>query len=191
MISRDRPYGMLSEALDYRGQVLEDKSAPTEPATRTIVAAVLTLTGSERAAYRTWMQRWTEYSGLIITSLEHERRSAKEFAKSDDAESLRLKRGSAHPARTSVARRRTSAGDRDRREWPLKATLRIWARLTIRRPRAKACSPARLLFSRRCVVRLRAHLLTKDGTIRFSFSGQPKRRDFLLLRSVRHSSKRF
>lgn len=48
------------DALDHRGQAVEGKPEPTEPATRTIVAAVLTLTDAERLAYRQWFGRWTD-----------------------------------------------------------------------------------------------------------------------------------
>jgi hypothetical protein len=56
----------------HRGQLRRGKSEPTEPATRTIVAAFLTLPGRERAPYRAWMLRWTDYSGRIITPQEPE-----------------------------------------------------------------------------------------------------------------------
>ncbi len=59
-ISRQTLRGWLMDALDHRGQAVEGKPEPTEPATRTIVAAVLTLTDAERLAYRQWFGRWTD-----------------------------------------------------------------------------------------------------------------------------------
>lgn len=59
-LSRQALRAWVSDALDHRGERLADRPDPTEEATRTIVAGVLTLT-AERAAYRLWLVRWTDY----------------------------------------------------------------------------------------------------------------------------------
>jgi hypothetical protein len=72
-ISRQALRLWVDEALDYRGQP-KQCGEPTEEATKTIAAAVMTLTDDERKTFRYWMLRWTDYTGRIITPSERARR---------------------------------------------------------------------------------------------------------------------
>jgi hypothetical protein len=73
-LSRQALRQWLMEALDHRGQLVDERPDPTEAATRTIVAGVLTLTDAERAMYRRWLGRWTDFTGRIITPHEQKAR---------------------------------------------------------------------------------------------------------------------
>lgn len=73
-VSRQALRAWAMDALDHRGQAVPDEAGPTEGATVAIVAAVFTLTDGDRAGYRLWLLKWTDYTGRIITPSEHERR---------------------------------------------------------------------------------------------------------------------
>ena len=72
----------MFNGLDHRGGIVPDYPASSESATVVIVAGVMALTERERASLRSWLGRWTDYTGRIITPSEHETR----------LERLRLKR---------------------------------------------------------------------------------------------------
>ena len=73
-ISRQALRQWLMDGLDHRGQLTDEPPQPTEPAAKTIIAALVTLTDAERLAYRRWVARWTDHSGRLISPNEQQQR---------------------------------------------------------------------------------------------------------------------
>lgn len=72
-IHRARLRAWVEDAFTHRGQ-RADRPEPSDPLLRMLDAAFVVLDVSEVAAFRTWLLKWCDYTGRLITPDEHERR---------------------------------------------------------------------------------------------------------------------
>jgi hypothetical protein len=79
-VSRIALRAWVMHAVNFRGDLETDAAPPADAGAAAIALAMCGLSLGERATYRRWMAKWTDFTGRVITPSEQKRRMAELLA---------------------------------------------------------------------------------------------------------------